>query len=56
MPQIDVNQSVAVLLVPTLEEVNKAIASLSIGKAPGSDEIPSEIFMIIQCVYRETTT
>ena len=31
-------------LLPTLEEVNKAIASLSSGKALGSDGIPPEIF------------
>ena len=43
LPQIDVNQSMAVL--PSLEEVNKAIASLSVGKAPGADGIPPEIFI-----------
>ena len=31
-------------LLPTLDEVNLAIASLSSGKAPGSDGIPPEIF------------
>ena len=30
--------------VPSLEEVNKAISSLSNGKAPGSDGIPAELF------------
>ena len=30
--------------VPSLEEVNKAISSLSNGKAPGSDGIPAEVF------------
>ena len=40
VPQIDVNQSMPVL--PTLEEVNKAIASLSVDKAPDSDGIPPE--------------
>ena len=30
--------------MPTLDEVNLAIASLSSGKAPGSDGIPPEIF------------
>ena len=42
LPQIDINASLA--LVPTLDEVNLAIASLSNGKAPGSDGIPPEIF------------
>ena len=32
-------------VLPTLEEVNKAIASLSVGKAPGSDGIPPGIFI-----------
>ena len=40
--QIDNSASLA--LVPTLDEVNAAIASLSNGKAPGSDGLPPEIF------------
>ena len=32
-------------VLPTLNEVNKAISSLSVGKAPGSDGIPPEIFI-----------
>ena len=42
LPQIDINASLA--LVPTLEEVNAAISSLSNGKAPGSDGLPPEVF------------
>ena len=42
LPQIDINASLA--LVPTLEEVNAAIASLSNGKAPGSDGLPPKVF------------
>ena len=41
LPQIDMNPSLA--LLPTLDEVNLAIASLSSGKGPGSDGIPPEI-------------
>ena len=42
LPQIDVNMALAV--TPTLEEVTKAIKSLSKEKAPGADAIPAEIF------------
>merc|ERR1711923_280137 len=42
LPQIEVNM--ALDLIPTLEEVNKAIKSLSKEKAPGADAIPAEIF------------
>ena len=42
LPQIDMNPSLA--LLPRLDEVNLAIASLSSGKAPGSDGIPPEFF------------
>ena len=42
LPQVDFNMSLAA--VPTLDEINKAISSLSNGKAPGSDGIPAEVF------------
>ena len=42
LPQVDINMSLAA--VPTQEEVDKAISSLSSGKAPGSDGIPAEVF------------
>ena len=42
LPQVEINMSLAD--VPSLEEVNKAISSLSNGKAPGSDGIPAEVF------------
>ena len=42
MPQIDTNADLD--LLPTLDEVSKAISSLSNGKAPGSDAIPAEIY------------
>ena len=42
MPQAEINISLA---EPSKEsEVQKAIDSLSNGKAPGSDSIPAEIF------------
>ena len=42
IPQIDVNTALG--LTPTLEEVTKAIKSLSNEKALGADAIPAEIF------------
>ena len=42
LPQIDFNMTLDQL--PILDEVNKAIKSLSNEKAPGSDAIPAEIF------------
>ena len=42
LPQVEINMSLAE--VPTLDEVNKAISSLSNGKAPGADGIPAEVF------------
>ena len=42
LPQIDTNADLD--LLPTLDEVSKAISSLSNGKAPGSDAIPAEIY------------
>ena len=42
LPQIDMNPSLA--LLPTLDEVNLAIASLSSGKSPCSGGLPPKIF------------
>ena len=42
LPQVDMTPSLA--LLPRLDVVNLAIASLSSGKAPYSDGIPPEIF------------
>ena len=42
MPQVEINISLAE--PPKESEVQKAIHSLSNGKAPGSDSIPAEIF------------
>lgn len=42
LPQVEINQSLAVL--PSIEEISKAITLLSSGKAPGSDAIPAEIY------------
>ena len=43
LSQIDVNESMSVL--PILDEINKVIASLSVGKTPGLGGIPPKIFI-----------
>lgn len=42
LPQVPIDESLDV--VPTLEEIQKAIRLLSTGKAPGADSIPAEIY------------
>ena len=42
LPQVDMNHSLD--RPPTTKEVEKAIKALSVGKAPGADAIPAEVF------------
>ncbi|XP_052435586.1 uncharacterized protein LOC127975489 [Carassius gibelio] len=42
LPQVEIKQSLAVL--PSIEEISKALTLLSSGKTPGSDAIPAEIY------------
>ena len=42
LPQVTINKELDAL--PSVEEVTRAIKQLSVGKAPGADAIPAEVF------------
>ena len=52
LPQVTINKELDAL--PSLEKVTRAFKQLSVGKAPGADAIPAEVFKAGDTAYQKT--